>query len=166
MKIICSRLADASRKLKKYMWHLLVNVSCLVVAYSYSLFGIAFSTIEPELQWMLVPVITLVRVIIKWMYKTLSYKAAGEEGKEKFSIQFATFQCAETRHAVFVSMIIGGTATPATSYGMIGADFLINIYTCYRIVKKYKLGFEGIRTCSSKVVSVSNHFFFQSEKRN
>ena len=136
------------------MWHLLVNVSTLVAAYNYSIFGIAFSTIDPSLQWMLVPVITLVRVIIKWVYKTLSYKAAGEEGKGKFSIQFAAYQYAETRHAVFVAMIIGGTATPETTYGMIAADFLINVYTCYRIVKKYKLGVEGTnryRSVESKI---------------
>ena len=113
-------------------------------AFIYLFFGVGFSTIKAEIQWILLPVITLLREIIKWVYEKLSYKTAGEDGKHKlFSIQFAMNHLAEARHAVFVAMIVGGSATPETTYSIIGIDFLINIINCCKIIRKYKLGIEG-----------------------
>ena len=84
------------------------------------------------------------KVTIKWVYEILSHKTAGKDGKDKlFSIQFAMYHLAEVRHAVFVAMIVGGSATPETTYSIIGIDFLINIFNCYKIIRKHRLGIEG-----------------------
>ena len=131
--------------MKKFIWHL---IACLIIgplgAFIYLFFGVGFSTIKAEIQWILLPVITLLREIIKWVYEKLSYKTAGKDGKDKlFSIQFAMYHLAEARHAVFVAMIVGGSATPETTYSIIGIDFLINIINCCKIIRKYRRGIEG-----------------------
>ena len=114
----------------------------MIAVYIYALFGFAFSKIKHEIQWILVPIFTAYPIALKWLYKTLSHKAAGE-GKGKFSIKFAINHFAETRHAAFLAMLIGGAASPETTYFFLGLGFMINIYTSYGIIKKSKLGEDG-----------------------
>ena len=40
----------------------------------------------------------------------------------------------ETRHAVYVSILVGTMATPKTTYMILGGDFLMNIYYGVRII--------------------------------
>ena len=136
------------------MLQIVVNVLSLSgAACIYSLSGIAFSTIATEIQWVLVPVIVLVRVITKWMHKTLAYMAAGEDGEGKFSIQFVTHHCVKTRHAVYVAIIIGGVATPETSTGMIITNLLINVHNCIKNVRRHKLGIEGEKVFGVNIIT-------------
>ena len=45
----------------------------------------------------------------------------------------------ETRHCLFLAVMLGSVANPVTTYCVIGMDFAINIYHGYRIVKLAKL---------------------------
>ena len=49
----------------------------------------------------------------------------------------------ETRHAVFLSIILGGIATPESTYCIIAIDFIINIYHGLKIVRKSNEGDDG-----------------------
>ena len=44
----------------------------------------------------------------------------------------------EVRHASFLAIMLGGVATQATTYCVIGMDFALNIYHGLKIVYKLK----------------------------
>ena len=51
-----------------------------------------------------------------------------------YSISKACDHYVETRHALFLATVLADLATPATTYVIIGMDFLLNIYHGSKIV--------------------------------
>ena len=50
---------------------------------------------------------------------------------------------AEVRHVIFLSIILGGVATLASTYIVIAIDFSMNIFDGIMIVRKHKKGLDG-----------------------
>ena len=63
---------------------------------------------------------------------TLCYKAARKQ--EFDTVKLSAIQYTESRHALFLTIMVGSVATDATVYATVGSDFLINIYKGLKIV--------------------------------
>ena len=50
---------------------------------------------------------------------------------------------AEVRHAIFLSIILGGVAALPSTCIIIAIDFSMNIYEGFKIVRKHKKGLES-----------------------
>ena len=76
---------------------------------------------------------------IKLFQKVVAYRGPGQRDFDYAKL--ATSHFMETKHAIYVSVLISSIATPETEYIIIGGDFLINIIFGVRIlylIKKSK----------------------------
>ena len=81
----------------------------------------------------------IVREVTVWVMRKVCSKAAEGISPNELTIRHYF----ETRYAVFISIMLGGTATPESSYCLIAVDFLTNLYHGLRIIKKSKAGKDG-----------------------
>ena len=109
------------------------------IAWSYSALAIGLSNIRQEYQWILISLVPILREVCVWTVLKACFKATDGLLPNKMTINHYW----ETRHAVFTAIILGGIATPESSYCLIAIDFLINLYRGWRIVKKSKAGVDG-----------------------
>ena len=68
-----------------------------------------------------------------WCLQAVSKRASGGE-VESHDLKIACSHFMETRHAIFVSIMMGNT-TNATVYSIIGIDFALNIYHGMKIMR-------------------------------
>ena len=131
------RIPKLERKLpgtlKRYVWVVIAMLSEMIAVFGYAFFTTALVKTPPEYQWIVALIgSVLIREIFVWMLTTLAYKASG---KQEFDlVKLSTRHQMESRHALFLTVMVGSVATDATVYVVVGADFLINIYTGLKIV--------------------------------
>ena len=121
------------------MWFLGANSFIVLSVWIYAALAKAMSTVPQEYQWMLATASPLVRKIVVWACVKLGHKASGGASPHKLVIN----DFLESRHAFFMSVMLGGLATDESAYCIIGMDFLINIYDGYKIIKKMNTGKDG-----------------------
>ena len=107
------------------------------VNWAYLVLGIAFSTISNEYQWILALLSPLVREFWLWISPKGAFKASGEN---TIAAKYLCQHFVETKHAVFLAVILGGVATPETTYCILALDSLINLYHAVKIAIKSKNG--------------------------
>ena len=73
-----------------------------------------------------------------WIAPKPSYKASGTGSEGNTTAKFLTQHYMETKHAVFLAVILGGVATPESTYCILGMDSLINLYHSFKIIIKSK----------------------------
>ena len=69
-----------------------------------------------------------------WCLTADSKQASGSGSRNSYYLKFACSLFMETRHAIFISIMMGN-ATNATVYSIIGIDFALNIYHGMKIVR-------------------------------
>ena len=104
--------------------------------------GSAMSNISKNYQWILALATPLLREINIWAMVRACSKATGGAVPHKIIV----CHYLETRHAIFLSMILGGIATTESTYCIIAVDFFINIYHGLKIAKKSNAGENGMST--------------------
>ena len=110
----------------------------LLAAWGYSLLGTGFAFVPKDYQWILGIFSPLAREFYVWLSLEVSFKAAGPGSRGKESIVFPCKHYMEVRHASFLAIMLGGVATQATTYCVIGMDFALNIYHGLKIVYNLK----------------------------
>ena len=106
---------------KRFAWYILAAVGVIPLSsWGYSVLGYIFGLAPLEYQWVLGLLSPLVREMFVWMLQEVSYKGAGEGSRGIYSIRLSTSHYMEVRHAIFLAVILGSIATPATSYCIIG----------------------------------------------
>ena len=106
--------------------------------WGYGVFGSAFTNAPPEYQWILVLVAPFVQDLFsKTLYKA-SCKSAGEGSQTNKSIKFLVQHYVISKHTVFMAVIVGGVATPATSYCIMAIDFCKAMQKGVKIFKKFR----------------------------
>ena len=106
---------------KRFAWYVLAAVGVIPLSsWGYSVLGYIFGLAPLEYQWVLGLLSPLVREMFVWMLQEVSYKGAGEGSRGIYSIRLSTSHYMEVRHAIFLAVILGSIATPATSYCIIG----------------------------------------------
>ena len=131
---------------KKYLWFLAISYHGIFNVITYDFLASTMSSISREYQWIVALLSPLVREYGVWIETKMSSKASS--GLPPHKLMISHFK--ETRHAVFLSIMLGGIATPESTYCIIAMDFIINIYHGLKIVKKLNAGKNGklIKVCS------------------
>lgn len=123
----------------RFLWFLSQSLVIVAAAWGYSLFGTLFIYIPKDYQWILALISPLIREILVKLSLEVSYKSAGYGSRGICSIKQPCNHYMETRHAIAMSIIIGGVATPASTYCVIGMDFMINVYRGLKIIYRSKI---------------------------
>ena len=90
-------------------------------------------------QWILAFLNPFIREINFHLIYFASRKATNsEEGFSGKSVKLLTQHYAYAKHAVFLAVIVGGVATPATNYCIVAIDFIEVMFDCLKIIRKYK----------------------------
>ena len=113
------------------------------ITWGYILMVVAFSSIPIEYQWMLALASPLMREFwVKFSTKACQ-KASGGSGSNHGITKCLGQHYAKTKHAVFLAVILGGVATPETTYCLVGMDLMINTYKSIQIVRNGQNGNKG-----------------------
>ena len=92
-----------------------------------------FTVFPSEFQWILAFVILLIREFnFRMMYRIMIESPKVENGKEHVIIGINVF------NALYVAINLGQTTTQVTSILILSFDFIINIYSCRKIVNLYR----------------------------
>ena len=121
---------------KKYGWFFLSQCFLLLAAWVYGFFTTAFLNTPSDNQWVLGLISPLVREFFVWMLIKIVFKALGEHNNT--SAKLSCIHYMESRHSLFLAIMMGSVATPATTYIIVGMDFVINIFSGLKIVYKLR----------------------------
>ena len=92
--------------------------------------------ISPDYQWLLAFASPLVREILTWASFQINYKVVGKH--EKMSIKLPILHYMATKYAIFLSIIVAGTANSVTNYCILAIDFAEHVYNVMKIIRKYR----------------------------
>ena len=106
---------------------------------TYDFLATTMSGVPQEYQWIVAVLSPLLREYGIWIETKMSSMASSGVAPHKLVVRHFI----ETRHAVFLSVMLGGIATPESTYCIIAMDFLINIYHGLKIVRKSNAGKNG-----------------------
>ena len=110
----------------------------LFLIWGYGIYGTAFVQVPTEYQWVLALLSPLVRDFYSKLFLKVAQKAAGNEYRGKRSLKFLVAHYVSTKHAVFLTIIVGGVATPASSFCIMMTDFAKTLQTTLKIIKKHR----------------------------
>ena len=99
--------------------------------YEYIAMGILFDAVSDDYQWILSITLPFVREANIWIQEKLAHKSAGENDT---SATIAIHHGVNTRHSVFLSVMVGSKATKLSSWIMLLTDFVYNLYLALKIV--------------------------------
>ena len=123
---------------KRYIWHFCQNTTVtLTVIIGYGILGSAFIKVPQEYQWILALIAPFVRDATSRTITFFVSKAAGTES-EKSTILVKHY--VSTKHTIFLAVIVGGVATPATTYTILATDLVMAIYPGLKILRKHRKG--------------------------
>ena len=124
----------------RFAWHLSRILALIFVAWGYGVLGSAFVGASPEYQWILGLLTPIPREIFAKLLLKVIYKAAGDGSQGNKWIEFLTQHYVLTKHAVFLAVIVGGVATPATNYCIVAVDFAEAMIDGLKVIRKYNHG--------------------------
>ena len=122
---------------KRYIWHLSQVFFVLFMVWVYGLYTTGFVQVPVQYQWILAFLSPFVKEIFSRLYFKLVQKMAGKENKDKRSVKILVSHYVSTKHTVFIAIIVGGVASPVTSYCIMGIDFLETLFNVWRITRKF-----------------------------
>ena len=129
------RVNNSFRKRLKFTFHALL-ISGLV-PFQYQIITIFFLKVSPEYQWGVAFCLPIIRELnLALMLKMTKIASAGKFSRVSCSVSHYM----NSRHALYVAIIIGTIATFETSLVILGIDFLINLYISIKLIylRKWK----------------------------
>ena len=78
----------------------------------------------------------VIRVFFVWILTKIVYQALGKHNQ--CNAKLSCIHYMESRHSLFLAIMMGSVATPATTYIIVGMDFVINIFSGLKIVYKLR----------------------------
>ena len=117
------------RERMKYTFKsLLISATILI---QYQVIVVLFLKISQQYQWILALFLPVLRELNLAMMLRLTKKASQ---CKSWRVECSVTHYLNTRHAMFLSIIIGTVATLETSLVMIGIDVMINLYLCLKLI--------------------------------
>ena len=123
------RNKNFKRRFRYFIYSVLLNY---VQNFEYNILGRIFSNVATERQWILAALLPLVREVNVWMHLKVVGKAAGTN--DDSSVIISSSHNINTRHTVFLTVMLGTEATDLSSWILLGEDFLINTYLAAKII--------------------------------
>ena len=117
------------RERMKYTFKSLLISATIVI--QYQLIVVLFLKISHQYQWILALFLPVVREFNLAMMLRLTKKASQ---CESWRVEWSVTHYLNTRHAMFLSIIIGTVATLEASLVIIGIDVMINLYLCLKLI--------------------------------
>jgi hypothetical protein len=126
---------------KRFKYFVLTFLMVFIIHGQYSIWGKLFLTIPSNYQWILALLLPFARELNLWIFVKLAQKASGSQD---VSVQISTSYINATRHGVFLSVIIGTSATDLSCWIIFGTDVCINMSLALTIIwiKKRKSNIE------------------------
>ena len=136
LRLFFPRMPKFARKDKqfrnRYSWFFWSQLTTLAVSWSYNFFTTVFTKVTKKYQWILGLFTPLIKEFFAWSFVKLTSKASGSSYKH--ATKLSCIHYVESRHAVFMAIMVGSLLTPLTTYIILGMDFAINIYKGFEIV--------------------------------
>ena len=136
LRLFFPRMPKFARKDKqfrnRYSWFFWSQLTRLAVSWSYNFFTTIFTKVTKKYQWILGLFTPLIKEFFAWSFVKLTSKASGSSYKH--ATKLSCIHYVESRHAVFMAIMVGSLLTPLTTYIILGMDFAINIYKGFEIV--------------------------------
>ena len=81
----------------------------------------------------------------KWLLQKVSHLASGSNIPEsnKRNIEITCSHYMGTRHALFLAIMVGSISTKTTTYVILAVTFVLNMYSCLKIVARAKKNEDG-----------------------
>ena len=121
------------KKRIKYLYSSLIFSSLLQT--QYHLLTLAFRNISVKFQWILGIFLPVVRHGNTQYLLRNSFKSSGTK---LWPTECSVSHWINLKNALFIAITVGTYATEETSYVLLGIDFLINLYCCFKIIYFYK----------------------------
>ena len=127
--IVLWRLFDSKWRMnakfrKRFSFFVMSYLLVFCIHAQYSFWGRIFARISPKFQWVLALTLPALREFDIWIFCKLAYKAAGAVDP---SVEIASSFSINTRHGIFLSVILGTAATDLSCWIIFGTDFIINM---------------------------------------
>ena len=123
---------EFQKKLRAFTISRLVAL-CIDVEYNVCTF--LFTFLSSQTQWILAFLLPYLREInFQILNKVLIYMPGVDDEDMRSVIVIGL----NTYHAIYVAVKLGHTATQMTSYSILAIDFILNIYSCYRIIRLHR----------------------------
>ena len=120
-----------------------------VGGWGYVFFSTVFVNMPLEYQWILALICPLVRELFAWILLSVTYKAVG--GSCEFhGPKLATLHYIESKHGLFLAVMVGSVASPLSTWIILGMDFVIDIYHGFKIVYMLKSSKEEEKNIEGK----------------
>ena len=116
---------------KRFHYFMLTFMINFFIHTEYTIYTSMFVKISPKLQWVLALTLPLAREFNLWLQLKTAYRAAGSKDT---SVEISCSYMINTRHCVFLSVMLGTTATDLTSWVILGSDFIFNLFLTLRIM--------------------------------
>ena len=101
--------------------------------------GSVFLEAPADNQWILVILATFAKeIFIKILLKITTKAAGSEENHLGKSTNILVLHFLSTKHAIFLSIIVGGLATPVTNYCIVAIDTVQAMLDGWKVVRKYR----------------------------
>ena len=121
-----------SKKIKKrYRFFIATAVYYSMSYYQYIAFSIIFEYVPLNRQWSIAIMLPLLREVNIWIIEMLAQKSA--DGTDT-SVTIATTHLVNTRHCIFLAVMVGTKATNLSSWIILLADFFYNLYLTLKII--------------------------------
>lgn len=120
---------------ERFKWLMLTNVLFQVVFVAYYFSVGLFKKIPHKWQPIAAFLFPIIRYVCLKIIQKPTFKARGENASSSQVSMGCKIAC---NHALCLSLIIGGGATEATSAVLYLIDALLNLYSCYNIVKLHR----------------------------
>ena len=127
-----------------YFVFILIGV-LIISSWGYVGVGNAFGRTPQEYQWIVGLLTPLVVHFNVWFLQKVAHLASGENipNSQKRNIMLTCLHYMETRHALFLAIMVGSISTPTTTYVILGITTVQNVYKCISIVRKAKKNEDG-----------------------
>ena len=116
---------------KRFLYFMLAYMINFLIHTEYTIYTSMFVKISPKLQWVLALTLPFAREFNLWLQLKTVYRAA--DAKDS-SVEISCSYMINTRHCVFLSVMLGTAATDLTSWVILGSDFLFNLFLTLRIM--------------------------------
>ena len=120
-------------KLRKHInAYFLANIWVIFIMFEYSCMRTSFKRVPMDRQWIIALILPIIREVNSWVLNKVVKRVAlctDLEAKANVNI---VINCA---HSLYIAITIATIATPATTYLILGIDFILNLYSCWKIYK-------------------------------
>ena len=122
---------------KRYKFFVANMVFQSFMYFEYIAMGLLFDVVSNEYQWAVSITLPFLREANIWIQEKIAYKSADSKDA---SVSISVIHSVNTRHCVFLSVMVGTKATNLSSWIILFADFFYNLYLALRLVwiKKMK----------------------------